>query len=233
MTNLEKLNRAHYEIQNEFLSADGNEWSADEWRGATGDDWSAEGDQAPSYALRPASQKSPPFIIQIVNAASAAISNVDLGDSFTNRAASNFGQNSAITITSTISGVTYIEFLASTEAQPFKIGRTMIVSTSAGQLDQTIAVTHRNTRGKRDDFIISPTLDPNQNQTDRVIDDTEFLFDGQTRLRFNQINGSATVTVRLYPISVFNATKIVAQTSGNIKFSEPRLTRTAQVMLPR
>ena len=204
----------------EWLSIDG--WqSADNWESAEG--WSAADAGASGEPLR----TSAPYILQIVNACTSAIASVDLGDSFTNRTASNFNQNSNITISCTISGITYIEFLAQSESQPVKIGRTMIISTSAGQLDQTVAVTHRDAVGNRADHIITPTVDPYQNQTDRIIDDYEYLFDGFTRLRFNQINASATVTTRMYPISKFVATQMVAGRPAQQLYSAPHLIKVA------
>lgn len=194
-------------------------FSADGWRSANGwsnaDGWrSAEGSPAQQH-------DSAPYIIQIVNACSSAISNVDIGDSYTNRAANNFNQSSNITITSTVSGVSYIEFLAQSESQPFTVGKTMIISTSAGQLDQTVAITHRNAAGDRNDHVITPTLDPFQNQTDRIIDNYEYLFDGMTRARFNQINGSATVTTRFYIKNKFAATQIIAGRSAEQSYGAP------------
>ena len=212
-----------------WFSADG--WnSADSWDNAEGDSWSAaEGGDA---SLQP-QRVSSPYILQLVNACTSAIASVDIGDSYTNRAASNFGQSSNITLSSTITGVTYIEFLAQSESQPFKIGRTMVISTSAGQLDQTVAVTHRDAVGNRSDHVITPTIDPYQNQTDRIIDDYEYLFDGFTRLRFNQINASATVTVRMYPTGKFVATQLVAGRSGLPSYAAPHLIKVAPSAVAR
>jgi len=109
----------------------------------------------------------------------------------------------------------------------------MIISTSAGQLDQTVAVTHRDSAGNRSDHVITPTLDPYQTQTDRIIDEYEYLFDGFTRLRFNQINASATVTVRLYPIQKFAATQLVAGRNANVLYQAPHLIKVAPVAVPR
>lgn len=172
------------------------------------------------------------FIIQMVNAASAGtpspnVANVDIGDSYTNRAASNFGQSAHITITSTVQGVSYLEFLAQSEAQPFIVGRTMIISTSAGQLDQSVAITHRNASGDRQDHVITPTLDPYQAQTDRIIDDTEYMFDGMSRLRFNQINANATVTVKMYLRHKWSATNIVANKNQEVNYAAPHIIKVA------
>ena len=215
---------------NDWYSADGDGWnSADSWDSASGDDqWSsAEGSQGRT------NRTSVPYIIQLVNACTTAIANVDIGDSYLQRAATNFGQNTNITVTSTVTGATYLEFLAQSESQPFKVGRTMVISTTAGQLDQTIAITHRDAGGNRLDQVITPTLDPYQNQTDRIIDDREYLFDGYTRLRFNQINASATVTVRLYPVNKFVATQMIAGRGAEQNYAPPHLIKVAPVAVGR
>ena len=221
---MDKLqNRAQ---ESEWLSADAWE-SADSWESA--DAWeSADGMEGTPMAKR----VSAPYIIQIVNACTSAISSVDLGDSYLNRAASNFNQNSNITTTCTVSGVNYIEFLAQSENQPFRIGRTLIISTSSGQLNQTVAVTHRDASGNRSDHVITPIVDPYQVQTDRIIDDYEYLFDGYTRLRFNQINASATVTVYLYPVTKFAATQLVAGRPAQQNFLAPHLIKVAPTAVP-
>ena len=215
-----------------------NPWfNADGWQSANGWDSYSSWNNADAWRSADAGgapvqqHQSAPYIIQIVNACSSAISSVDIGDSYTNRSANNFGQNSNITITSTISGVTYQEFLAQSESQPFTVGRTMVISTSAGQLDQTVAITHRNASGDRNDHVITPTLDPYQQQTDRIIDEYEYLFDGMTRLRFNQINGSATVTVRLYIKNKFAATQIIAGRPAEQVYQAPNLIKAATVMV--
>ena len=177
-------------------------------------------------------QLATPLIIQVVNSAlipGNPTANVDIGDSYTNRMLSNFGQPSNIAITSTISGVDYTEWLASCESKPFKVGRTMIISSTAGQIEQPITITHKNVAGKREDFVIAPTIDPNQSQTDRVIDDTEYIFDGDTRIRLAQVDLSTTVSVRVYPIIEYSATQIVAGRKELVNFSEPNLVKTAKV----
>ena len=212
----------------EWFSADGGA----EWGFNANTDWNSADAERMGEGV-PQVQNPAPYILQIVNACTSAISNVDIGDSYANREASNFGQNSNITITSTVSGGTYKEFLAQSETQPFKVGSTMLICTTAGQLDQTIAITHRNAGGKRQDDIMSPTLTLDQKQTDRVIDYTEFVFDGMTRLRINQINGSATLTIRLYLISKFASIQIVQGRPGEVVYGKPRIIASEQLKLDR
>ena len=204
---MKKTSNSHLPKE-KWYNADG--WTgADGWSGAAGS--SVNWDHADGGNQNPGMHSSSmAYILQIVNACTSAIANVDIGDAATNRTTANFGQSTNITITSTIPGVTYLEYLAVSETSPFEVGLTMIISTSAGQLDQAIAVTHRNPGGKRQDFIIMPTLSPFQTQTDRITDDTVYLMDSMCRLRWNQINGSATVTCRQYIKGKFSPVQIVA-----------------------
>lgn len=167
-----------------------------------------------------------PFIIQVVNSAlppEQATSGVVIGDSYSNRTASNFGQESNITISSGILGISYREMLAQSESQPFTVIATMIISSSAGQLDMPIGIRHKNASGDVAIHTITPTLTINQHQTDRVADGYEFLFDGFSAFRFSQINAGATVTVRMYTKEIFNATRILEGRNPIERFGNPRI----------
>jgi len=156
-----------------------------------------------------------PFSIKIVNASGQpAVSNVDIGDSYANRNLSNFGQDSNITITSNVGGITYTEWLAQSESRPFNIGKTEIISTTAGQVEQTIALTHRNASGDLDQHVISPMIDAYQYQTDRIVDDFEYLFDGFSRFRISSVGINATVIIKMWPKAIFSGTQIVAGRKG-------------------
>lgn len=217
--------------RNEWFSADGG-WGTP-WENASGDNWaSADAWRGADAGGATQAHGSAPYIIQIVNACSSAISNVDVGDSYTNRTTSNFGQNSNITITSTVVGVSYLEYLAQSESQPFTVGATMVISTSSGQLDQTVVITHRNASGDRLDHVLTPTLDPYQQQTDRIVDYYEYLMDGFTRLRWNQINGSATVTLRQYLKGKFAASQIVAGRPALQTYGNPNIIKAIPIVAP-
>lgn len=205
--------------QNLWFSANGSdEWGngADGWAGADG--WQgADGDRQTQQ------HSAKPYIIKIVNACTSAISSVDIGDSYANRTVSNFSQNSNITITSLVNGVSYIEYLAQSEAQPFAVGATVVISSTANQLDESITVTHRNATGDRQDFTIALSLDPYQTQTDRIVDFTEYLFDGFSRLRYNSILGSATVITRQFLKGKFAPSQIVANRPGMQSYGNPNI----------
>lgn len=164
-----------------------------------------------------------PYIIQIVNNGGLAINNVDIGDSYLNRTTSNFGQSDSLAITSTLNNVTYTEYLAQTEVQPFIVGLTMIISTTANQVENYVAVTHRNAEGERLDTPLGSTIDPYQKQTDRVINDLEYMMDGMTRLRIRRIEAGATVTIRQYLKNKFAANQIIAGRPSMQSYQNPNV----------
>ncbi len=210
---------------NEWFSANGDQdWnSADEWRGADSS-WDANGGDRQAVQTH----SSAPYILQIVNACTSAIADVDIGDAARNRTSATFNLNSNITVTSTVQGINYLEYLAMSESQPFLVGATMIISTSAGQLDQTVKITHRNPSGDDWGHVITPTLTLNQNQTDRVIDDYEYLMTSMTRLRWNQINASATVTCRQYLKGKFAANQILVGRPALQGYGQPNVVANAK-----
>lgn len=112
-------------------------------------------------------------------------------------------------------GITYIEFLAQSESKPFKVGRTELISYTAGQLEGAITITHRDASGRRKDFTVGITADPYQDQSTRVVDDTEYVWDGFTRVLFRTILGNATVLMRIYPVEEFNAMEFIKKLKEN------------------
>lgn len=213
----EKLNR--------YWNQNGN------WNGANGDWSGAEGDPSMGGGSSDVSTQQP-YILQVVNScANTAVANVDLGNSYANRSANNYNQSSLITITSTVTDVSYLEFLAASESNPFTVGKTMIISSNSGQIEQTVQINHKTPAGKSDSFVISSTLSPFQNQTDRIIDETVYVWDGFTRFRFNQVNAGATVTVRLYLKNKFNATQLISDRAAVKQYANPNLIGVGPVLV--
>lgn len=204
-----------------------NNWNSNpNWGGANGDWSGADGVGGGEVS----SQQ--PYIIQVANSCSStAVSNVDIGNSFLNRAAENFNQSSLISITSTVTEISYLEMLASTESNPFTVGKVMIISSNTSQIEQTIQVNHKTPAGKQDSFVISSTLSPFQNLTDRIIDETVWVFDGFARFRFNSILAGATVTVRFYLKNKFAASQILSDRSGVKNYDNPNLIGVGPVLV--
>ena len=136
-----------------------------------------------------------PHIIQITNNSSEPIEFVLIGHAYANRFENNFGQDPNISITSLVQGVSYLEFLAQSEKQPFEVEKTIIKSTSAGQLDQLVSVIHPVERGDLPKLKEHPIV---TKQKDQLIDEYKYLFDGHTKLWFKYILGNSKVKIYLY-----------------------------------
>lgn len=163
------------------------------------------------------------FVLKIVNAGGATISNVDIGDSYANRSLSNFGNNIEIAVTSAIPGVTYQEWLAQTESRPFRVGRTEIISATSNQLNESFALTHRNASGEAQSEALSPDMDPYQRQTDRIRFDYDYLFDGFSRVRIGRVLPTATIYLKIWPSAIYSATQELAGNGDVELFTMPKV----------
>lgn len=227
------------EARNRYLSANGKsnwaeaagQFSGDGWEDANA--WAeAAGAAMPPMMSHPAApaevlDRSEPLIIQVVNNSTSAIPNVILFNSNNCRTlpAPYFQNNTNVAITSNIVGVSYVEMLANSEAKPYKVGETLIVSSSAGQVEQTVGVIHKTDTGKLIQYVITPVIDPYQFQTGRVVSNYEYIIDGYTQLQINQLNASATVTIYLYLKKRYSPTQQVAGGNSNMNYGNPGIMR--------
>lgn len=189
----------------------------DKWLCA--DSWLAEEREKSTY-------KGPTeYIFQVRNTSDQARL-FYIGASIRSRFENNYDQPSGVTISSTIVGTTYDEFLAQTEAQPFIVKKTMVITTSLSQINNPSRITHRNANGDQQIFVLSETVDPYQKLSGRLIDETEYIFDGFTALG-GTVNAATTVTYRLYISDKFAPTQIVAGRNPNQKFMPPHIVKVA------
>jgi len=225
-------------MRNQYLSADGwseaaghGGWTANAWSEAAATQqmppMPAPVQQAPAESI----DRSEPIIIQVVNGSTSAVANVELFNA--NKAyilTSPYFQNpTTITITSNIQGISYTEMLANSQQKPFKVGETLIISTSAGQTEQTVAVQHKTDTGKLIKYTITPVQDPYQQLSDRVVSNYEYIMDGFTSLTLNQLNASATVTIYLYLKKRFSPTSVVSGSGGQTHdYGNPNIMRFAR-----
>jgi len=241
-----KSNKKAQELQGnpEWFSANG--WnSADSW--AYADDWShADSSFNQNNGNGRAAPKSQPYIFQIANSCSVAQNNISLGDAFNVltmglvggtgfafTAAGNLVINGLVTISlvSTIS--TYAQFLGRMVASPINMGGMLIISKvgTNNQVENTFAIDHYIANDKQV-HEVHPTIDPNQQQADRVTEYYGYLFDGATKITWTQINASSTIEVRLYPINEFTPTQIVAGRPALQTFGNPQIEKVAKISLP-
>ena len=128
--------------------------------------------------------------------------------------------------------VSYLAWLQRTKTNPMRVGSTMVVSSTSGQIETTVALDHRisNKRIIRD---LHPTIDPLQTQTDRVVDRYEYLFDGSTKLVIQSLAAFSTVYLRLYPMEELTPTQIVAGGGVEKEYECPLIEKTGTVVLKK
>ena len=109
-----------------------------------------------------------PYILSIANSTASAVANVVIGGAYTNLQASNFGNAAAITISMGIANLTYGEFLYQSMNKPFVVGLTYLSSANASQVLETLTIKQKDINGNESSKVIVPTLDPYQQQGDKV-----------------------------------------------------------------
>ena len=103
---------------------------------------------------------SQPYILNIANSTSSAVTNVVVGGAYTNLNATNFGNVAAITITMCIANLTYTEFLYQSMNKPFVVGLMYLSSANASQVLETLTIKQKDINGNESSKVIVPTLDP-------------------------------------------------------------------------
>lgn len=172
---------------------------------------------------------SQPYILSIANSTTAAVANVLVGGAYTNLQATNFGNDAAITISMGISSLTYGEFLYQSMNKPFVVGATYLSSANASQVLETLTIAQKDINGNESSKVIVPTIDPYQQQTDKVVIAFNWKFDGFTQVTIASILGSATLKMYLYPAE--NVSTGRALTGGSVVrgFSNPDIVKKDKV----
>jgi len=172
---------------------------------------------------------SQPYILDIANSTAAAVANVLVGGAYTNLQATNFGNPAAITISMGISSLTYGEFLYQSMNKPFVVGATYLSSANASQVLETLTIAQKDINGNESSKVIVPTIDPYQQQTDKVVIAFNWKFDGFTQVTIASILANATLKMYLYPAE--NVSTGRALTGGSVVrgFSNPDIVKKDKV----
>ena len=157
---------------------------------------------------------SQPYILNIANSTSSAVTNVVVGGAYTNLNATNFGNVAAITITMGIANLTYTEFLYQSMNKPFVVGLMYLSSANASQVLETLTIKQKDINGNESSKVIVPTLDPYQQQGDKIAISFNWKFDGFTSVTIASLLASATLKAYLYPAE--NVSTGRALTGGSV-----------------
>lgn len=174
-----------------------------------GDDMSYFSDDAMSYAAgQQASAVSDPYVIQYANTTAGTLTAVLFGfnDNF---GAVNYGNPVGITITN-LQGGTYGRLLAQSNNKFFMLQKMRCQSTSVGQLQVTMTISHYDANGKQYSTPLNLSImkDAYQFQND-ILDITKpITVDGNTQISF-PLYANATMVLSLFPTKVISGKAVL------------------------
>lgn len=203
-----------------YFAGDMNNWFA-----------GADGEGAAPAAAAVSAMRSQPYIITVSNASNAA-QNIDIFGAYIYLNNSGFSNGtlttSNITISSNLSNVTYYNLLNQSSVSPFTIGSTLIssVNGTASQVLQPITLTTQDANGNQAVKILTPVIDPYQNQSSVVELKQPFRIDGFTKLTF-QIYGLSSVQFQFYPSDTINIARGLGGNAVSKQFASPKIIRPA------
>ena len=197
---------------------------------AGGDNFfSAEGDAASVAA--PSMMRSQPYILTVSNASNAAVT-IDVFGAYIYLNNAGFSNGSLtvsnVTITSNLSNVTYYNLLNQSSYSPFTIGNTLIssVNGTAIQVLNPITLTTQDANGNQAVKILTPVVDPYQNQSGIVDLKQPFRIDGFTKLTLS-IFASSSVQFQFYPSDTINVARGLGGNPVSKQYGSPRIIRPA------
>ena len=135
---------------------------------------------------------------------------------------------SNVTITSNLSNVTYYNLLNQSSFSPFTIGSTLIssVNGTASQVLAPITLTTQDANGNQAVKILTPVVDPYQNQSGIVDLKQPFRIDGFTKLTFS-IFASSSVQFQFYPSDTINVARGLNGDPVSKQYGSPKIIRPA------
>jgi len=224
------LQMANRNVNEQFIGVDGFIDDDMYFAGDMSNWFAAEGDAMAAPAAAPSVMRSQPYIITVSNASNAAVT-VDvfgayayLNSTFTN---GSLTLNN-VTITSNLSNVTYYNLLNQSSFSPFTIGSTLIssVNGTASQVLQPITLTTQDANGNQAVKILTPVVDPYQNQSGIVDLKQPFRIDGFTKLTFS-IFASTSVQFQFYPSDTINIARGLGGNPVSKQYGSPKIIRPA------
>tara|TARA_Y100000114_G_scaffold156344_1_gene183214 strand:- start:2005 stop:2718 length:714 start_codon:yes stop_codon:yes gene_type:complete len=179
-----------------------------------------------SYASAGGSNQNPaaslPFVINIANSSTAAVTGVKImgANASLSATGSNFGNVAAITITMDNGTVTYGQFLQSIISEPFRVGLMYLQSTTANQPFNQITISYTEPNGRVVTTPVTPALDPMQQQSGVTVVRQMFPVNANTELQ-TTILAEATLTLRLYPSEQLDISRTLSGLGAGKSYGAP------------
>jgi len=228
MSSIQKyLQNANRSINEQFIGIDGV------WENFTDDTdvaqfYRADGGEA---VAAPSPMRSQPYILTVSNASNAAVT-IDIFGAYIYLNNANFSAGSLtisnVTISSGLSNTTYYNLLNQSSISPFTIGSTLISSVNGvtSQVLQSLTLTTQDANGNQAVKILTPTIDPYQNQAGVIELKQAFRIDGFTKLTF-QVYAASSVQFQFYPADNINIARGLAGAPVSKQYGNPQIIRPA------
>jgi hypothetical protein len=115
--------------------------------------------------------------------------------------------------------------------KPFVVGLTYIDSSNTAQLTQTVSVTQKDINGNQAIRVLTPTIDPYQQQTTKVAFKYQYKIDGFTTLTLSTLKGSATADFYFYPAETVSTARALSGRRAVRGYRGPGIEKKQQVVL--
>jgi hypothetical protein len=224
------LQMANRQVNESFIGVDG--FVDDDMYFAAGDNFfGADGTEAAPAAAAPAVMRSQPYILTVSNASNAAVT-IDVFGAYIYLNNAGFSGGSLtvsnVTITSGLSNVTYYNLLNQSSVSPFTIGSTLIssVNGTTSQVLQPLTLSTLDANGNQATKILTPVIDPYQQQSGVIELKQPFRIDGFTKLTFS-IYASSSVQFQFYPSDTINIARGLGGNAVSKQYGSPKIIRPA------
>jgi hypothetical protein len=225
-----------------FYGADG---FMDDDLNFAGDDsfFGADGD---SGAMSPIAPTSQPYIITVTYTGLSTATNIDIFGAFTYLNGSATGANwsagsltygsipNQITISSALSNVTYQQLLFQSMTNPFSVGLMYIQCGGTGAITQLvtpITLTTQDANGNQAQKVLTPTVDPYQQQNTVLALRQPYRLDGFTKLTIPTLLTGTSYTIRVYPSDTINLARGLAGRSVSQEYGNPGIVKAQPLKL--
>ena len=224
------LQMANRQVNEQFIGVDG--FVDDDMYFAAGDNFfGADGTEAAPAMAAPAVMRSQPYILTVSNASNAAVT-VDVFGAYIYLNNAGFSGGSLtvsnVTITSGLSNVTYYNLLNQSSVSPFTIGSTLIssVNGTTSQVLAPLTLSTLDANGNQATKILTPVIDPYQQQSGVIELKQPFRIDGFTKLTFS-IFASTSIQFQFYPSDTINIARGLGGNAVSKQYGSPKIIRPA------
>lgn len=231
MSSIQKyLQMANRQVNEQFIGVDG--FVDDDMYFAGGENFfSADGETAPAAMVAAPVLRSQPYIITVSNASNAAVT-IDVFGAYIYLNNAGFSGGSLtvsnVTISSGLSNVSYYNLLNQSSVSPFTIGSTLISSVNGvtSQVLQPLTLSTLDANGNQATKILTPVIDPYQQQSGVIELKQPFRIDGFTKLTFN-IYAASAVQFQFYPSDTINIARGLGGNPVSKQYGSPKIIRPA------